>query len=295
MALNYELMARQREIRKQKEEEERRKNEGPNWGNIILGAATAYLTAGLAPMALGAAASLAPEASTILPAISGGLKGATAKNSGEAALGGVKAGAMPTVSQWAANEVAAKTEAARKLWEKQPENAKYLPKGVTMDEKGGRNYSYENLETKAKIAANVAESKDFLTQSQVAAKKNTGTFKYTETLGSTRFNTTLPEPNPSMPNETGNPRFYTPNPQKPVAPAKPQTTTFKPTDEMFNLVNEYNNKDTTPTDPEIAEMKARYSAQQVYWMLSKIKKPKTKPTKPNTTGNSYDWNRVTGE
>lgn len=284
MALNYELMARQREIRKQKEEEERRKNEGPNWGNIILGAATAYLTAGLAPMALGAAASLAPEASTILPAISGGLKGATAKNSGEAALGGVEAGAMPTVSQWAANEVAAKTEAARKLWEKQPENAKYLPKGVTMDEKGGRNYSYESPETKAKIAANVAESKDFLTQSQVAAKKNTGTFKYTETLGSTRFNTTLPEPNPSMPNETGNPRFYTPNPQ-----------TFKPTDEMFNLVNEYNNKDTTPTDPEIAEMKARYSAQQVYWMLSKIKKPKTKPTKPNTTGNSYDWNRVTGE
>lgn len=233
-------MASQREARRiREEEEEKRKRSGPNWGNIILGAASAYLTAGLAPMALGAAASLAPTASNVLMAIKGGVDATSAQTPEAAAMGGIAAGATPTVNKWAQNEAfnatkeaqektVAAAEAARREWEKLPENVKYLAKGVSFDDTGKRSYTYENPDTKAKIAkiaaqtaAEKAAAADVLNQNRVSAMKNTGTFKYTETPESTRFNTTLPEPNPNFPGDQGNPRFYTP---KPAAPVKPVTT-----------------------------------------------------------------------
>jgi len=296
-------MASQREARRiREEEEEKRKRSGPNWGNIILGAASAYLTAGLAPMALGAAASLAPTASNVLMAIKGGVDATSAQTPEAAAMGGIAAGATPTVNKWAQNEAfnatkeaqektVAAAEAARREWEKLPENVKYLAKGVSFDDTGKRSYTYENPDTKAKIAkiaaqtaAEKAAAADVLNQNRVSAMKNTGTFKYTETPESTRFNTTLPESNPSFPNDPGNPRFYTPNPPKVSAPS----TTFKPSAELFAIVNEYNGKGTMPTEEDKAAMKKRYSPQEFYWLISKIKKPtKSGANTPGATSYNY--------
>ena len=65
--------------------------------DIALGAAGGYLTGGLLPAVLGGAASLAPTAQTLLPALQGGIQGASAKTPEEAAMGGVKAGAEPAI------------------------------------------------------------------------------------------------------------------------------------------------------------------------------------------------------
>jgi hypothetical protein len=230
MVLNYELMARSAEARKKKEEEEANKGK-VDWGGVLLGAAAAWATAGLAPMLLGGAAALAPTATTILPAIAGGIKGASAKSMGEAALSGVETGAAPTATKWAADTANAAGEAARLAWEAKPENKKYLPKTATYGEKGPA-YAYEN----PAVATAKEIEKDKLDQAKVASMKKAGTFSYTERPGSTRFNTTLPEANPSMPAEAGNPRFYTPT----KVAAKGSSTSFRPTDELFSIANEYN-------------------------------------------------------
>ena len=126
-----------------------------------------------------------------------------------------------------------------------------------------------------------------LTQDDIARMKKTGTFTYNEVSGSTKFNTMLPEKNPEFPGDVSNPRFYKPNPPK----TEKTSTTFKPSDELFGVVNEYNSKGTTPTPEDVAAMKIRYSPQEVYWLLSKIKKP-GKPTGSKPGG--YDFGKIGG-
>lgn len=142
MAINYELIAANRARREAWEEEKRRREASGGIDKILLGAATAYLTAGLAPALLGGAVALAPAAETVIPAVMGGIKGASAKTAEEAAVGGVETGITPTATKWTKDTARAMTEATRKAWEERPENKKYLPKTVTSGE-AGMTYTYE--------------------------------------------------------------------------------------------------------------------------------------------------------
>ncbi len=144
MAINYQLMAQSAQIRKQKEEEERKKNEGPSLGNMLLGAATAYLTAGLAPALIGgvSAVSLAPSATNVIAGIKGAAEGMGAKSGEEAAIKGTVKGIEPTVETWAAKETMARSEAAKKLWEEK--NPQMQLTTTKFDEKGNPNYEYKD-------------------------------------------------------------------------------------------------------------------------------------------------------
>lgn len=101
---------------RQRAEEEKLRNTGPNWGNILLGAASAYLTAGLAPALVGGAASLAANPTTVIAGIKGAAEGYGSKSGEEAAIKGTVQGITPTIETWEAQRKAAKDMAVERAW-----------------------------------------------------------------------------------------------------------------------------------------------------------------------------------
>jgi len=234
-------------------QEQKKWDESQMLPKVALGAGLAYLTGGAASMlpevAGGTGATLAeaftPTMTNIGSAIAGGAKGYEAKEPIGAAISGIQTGTQPAIDRATANTTKTFLE-----------KAGYKGKTAKVDDKGKISYDYENPALTA--------TKERLTPYQVVEMKKSGEFRLESPKGQTGWSEfTLSD---------GTKRVWKPNPPKVTG----TSTTFKPSQELFDVVNAYNTQGTTPTDQDIKEIKSRYSPQETYWLLSKIKKSSKK-------------------